>query len=128
MDIIALPYEYVPGTENDGTYVDEIPTCAPDGIVCPCGSRKNYVYTRTSFKVHIQCDTHRRWLQRLNTERHNYYREAMVSRVLLRDNHVQIAKMQKEIDHLRAELFQAVHLWSQPIPYTETNDLIELCD
>ena len=128
MDIIALPHEYYPGTDNNGKYVDEIPACAPDGIVCPCGSRKNYAYTRTNFRVHVQCDTHRRWIHHLNTERQNYYREAMASRVLIRDSHIKIAKMQKEIDKLRAELFQAVHAASDPIPYTETCDLIELSD
>lgn len=128
MSLVPIPLEYFPTTDGTGRYVDMVPASAPSGISCPCGSRKNYAYTRANFRTHIQCDTHRRWVDYINSEQNNYYQEAIQSRVQIKDCQIRIAIMQKEIQTLRSLVKKYVRekeLEKASIQYTETTDLID---
>jgi hypothetical protein len=126
--IVSVPMEYVPPVDGTGMYVDAVPTSAPNGISCPCGSRKNYVYSRSNFRVHIKCETHRQWLELLNSERLNYYHEAIQSRAQIKECQIRIATMQKEIRKLKMLLKKKEKESKEKevqVQYMETNDLID---
>ena len=59
---------YSPSRSDDGTYVDKLPPNQkafagkyPGGVMCPC---KGYHTTsRSKFKAHTRCNTHKVWLE-----------------------------------------------------------------
>ena len=63
MELATEPDIYSPNIDNNGDYIDKVPSfntnALANGIRCPCGTRKDKIYTSTSmFSSHIKTKTH----------------------------------------------------------------------
>ena len=115
MSLITDSDDYSPGMHTDGTYIDHIPcfTNLPQGIRCPC----NYhtFATRQSFLTHTKTLAHKRWLERLNANRTNYFVELEKERQVVHQQKIIIAKMELDIARLEREkqrILEMVHVLS----------------
>lgn len=130
MELVTEPLQYFPITDANGTYVDQCPTSIPDGIRCSCGTRGNWVYdSRTNFKAHLVCASHKRWLAELNNSKFNFFKEATELRHLVFTQKKIIATMEKEINQLRGEVFCLAHANTfTSSSYVESVDLLDIND
>jgi hypothetical protein len=102
MEIAVESDIYVPGIDDNGNYIDKIPSfaIAKYGIRCPCGSRKNKVYTNASmFSTHIKTKCHKAWLSSVNTNKANYYLENETLKITVQNQRLIIAKMEKDLQN-----------------------------
>lgn len=116
MELVTEPDIYTPSIDNMGNYIDKIPsfTNLKHGIRCPCGSRKDKVYSNHSvFSNHIKTKTHKSWLSDLNLNKSNFYVENETLRTTIHNQKMIIAKYEKEIqnknmtiDYLTKQLVQ----------------------
>lgn len=108
MSLITDSDEYSPGVNNDGMYVDQIPSFnnRQQGIRCPCN---NHVFAaRQNFAIHIRSGGHKRWLENLNSNRANYFTELDAERQTVRQQKIIIAKLERE----KCELMRMIHTLS----------------
>ena len=69
MDLVVEPEYYTPSIDDDGSYIDKIPSfhLLQNGIRCLCGSRKEKIFNQySSFAAHIKTGCHRNWLISIN--------------------------------------------------------------
>jgi inner membrane protein involved in colicin E2 resistance len=100
MEMATEPDIYTPNIDNNGNYIDKIPsfTNVKHGIRCPCGSRKDKIYeTYTIFSQHIKTKAHQKWLQNLNLNKANYYIETEELKITVRQQQMIIAKLEKDL-------------------------------
>lgn len=74
MSLLIEPDLYTPIQNKDGIYIDKIPSFydKPQGLLCPCSvkSQRNY-NTSSSFSAHTKTQMHQKWLETVNTNKHN---------------------------------------------------------
>ena len=102
MDLIIEPDIYSPSIDEDGNYIDKIPSTANMklGLRCPCGCRKDKVYeTPSVFSSHIKTKSHQKWLADLNLNKANYYVENEKLRETIHNQKMVIAKLEKDINN-----------------------------
>jgi len=66
---------YAPSIGDTGKYTDCMPRFGEgiSGYYCPCGSRKDKLYTTSSImSSHMKTKTHQKWIELLNLNRINY--------------------------------------------------------
>ena len=102
MELATEPDIYSPNIDNNGNYIDKVPSfntnVLANGIRCPCGTRKDKIYTSTSiFSSHIKTKTHEKWLQDLNTNKANFYIENQKLKDVVQSQKIMIGKMDIEI-------------------------------
>ena len=96
MSLITDSDEYSPGVNNDGVYVDQIPSFngRTQGIRCPCN---NHIFaSRPNLAIHIKSAGHKRWLENLNSNRANYFTELDAERQTVRQQKIIIARLERE--------------------------------
>ena len=101
MDLIVESDIYSPSIDDNGNYIDKIPsfTNIKNGLRCPCGTRRDKTYDCSSyFATHIKTQTHKKWLSNLNTNKSNYYIENIQLRETINNQKLIIAKFEKEIN------------------------------
>ena len=105
MELVVEPDIYEPNVDNDGNYIDYIPSSTKfiNGIRCPCGSRKEHLfYNKQSFSIHNKSKAHQRWITELNSNKKNYFVENVKLNELVSNQKIIIAKLQKEnIENLK---------------------------
>lgn len=102
MEIVTETELYVPSIDENGNYVDKIPsfTLLKYGIRCPCGCRKDKIYESHSvFSSHIKTKSHQKWLYNLNLNKTNYYMENEKLKETLHNQRMIIAKMEKDLQN-----------------------------
>ena len=102
MELVTEPDTYIPGIDDIGNYIDNIPSfnVIKHGIRCPCGARKDKTYdTCSTFSAHIKTKTHQKWLHNLNLNKANYYIENEKLKSTLQNQRIIIAKMDKELQN-----------------------------
>ena len=114
MDLIVEPDIYSPSVDNNGNYVDKIPSFnnLKNGLRCPCGTRKDKCYeTTVNFSTHIKTKKHVKWLSDVNLNRANYFVENMNLREIINSQKLLISKFDKDlhnksltIDYLTSQL------------------------
>ena len=112
MDISLTPDTYVPSVDDNGNYIDNIPTIR-NGLICPCGSRKDKVYENNmKFAIHIKSKKHQKWILQLNQNKANYYVECIKSKELIENQKKIIAQLEQQlhnklltIDYLTKQLY-----------------------
>ena len=121
--LLLQPDEYSPVTNAAGEYEDRCPDIRENGIQCLCSSRKHWVFTsRGSFRAHLSCAAHKRWLADLNQSKFNFYRENIELRQLVANQKLIIAGMERENLRLRGELFRMIPVDTlTPIPLDAHN-------
>ena len=117
MELVQEPDIYSPNIDDNGNYVDAIPSfhIIKKGLRCPCGSRKDKVYETSSiFSAHIKTKTHQKWLNTLNQNKANYYVENEKLKETLQTQRLIIAKLEKDlntktmtIDYLTSQLVKS---------------------
>lgn len=79
MDLMLTPDVYEPSMDDKGNFIDKIPAWSclrTKGIMCNCGSRKDWVYeTQSMFTAHIKSKKHKSWIESLNANKVNFYME-----------------------------------------------------
>lgn len=128
MDLATEPEYYTANIDNDGSYVDKIPSfhLLQNGIRCSCGSRKDKVFNNyASFSGHIKTLCHRKWLETLNQNKHNYYKENEDMKVTIVNQRLIIARLEKEIisrNNTIEQLTQHNLLLKEKYEYREKNN------
>ena len=115
MELVTEPDIYSPSIDNNGNYIDIIPSfnIINKGVSCPCGSRKGKIYeTHTIFSNHIKTKCHQKWLSNLNLNKANYYVENEKLKETIQTQRIVIAKLEKDmntklltIDYLTKQLY-----------------------
>lgn len=102
MELVIEPDIYSPSIDENGNYVDKIPSYAnlKNGLRCPCGSRKDKTYnTHSIFNQHIKTSSHQKWLSNMNLNKANYYIENEKMKETIQNQKLVIAKLEKEINN-----------------------------
>jgi len=128
MDLIVEPDIYAPSIDDNGNYVDKIPsfTNIKNGLRCPCGTRRDKTYDCSSyFTNHIKTQTHKKWLSNMNINKSNYYIENIQMRETINNQKLIIAKFEKEINtKLKTINYLTEQLVAKEQIITENIDLI----
>ena len=69
MELILEPDFYSPSIDDQGNYIDKIPSfhIIKKGLYCPCGARKDKIYeTYSIFSSHCKTKMHQKWIAHLN--------------------------------------------------------------
>ena len=101
MDLIIESDFYEPSIDEEGNYIDYLPTTSKfkNGIRCPCGSRKEHIFdSRQSFSGHIKTKTHLKWLNDINMNKMNFFIENVKLNETINNQKLIIAKIQREND------------------------------
>ena len=101
MELVTEPDVYSPSIDNNGNYIDIIPSfnIINKGVSCPCGSRKGKIYeTHTVFSNHIKTKCHQKWLSNLNLNKANYYIENENLKETIQTQRFVIAKLEKDLN------------------------------
>lgn len=127
MDLSLESDIYEPNIDNNGNYIDYIPTSSKftNGLRCPCGSRKDHIFdSRPAFSTHIKSKTHQKWLSDLNTNKTNFYTECEKLKEVVNSQKIIIAKLEKEINtKLKTIDYLTQQLMNKDIP-NENVDLL----
>jgi ATP-dependent 26S proteasome regulatory subunit len=104
MDLAIQPEFYTATIDNHGNYVDYIPSFQmKNGIRCMCGSRKDKIYNNSNtFITHTKTQHHKSWLEHLNNNKMNYYKENREMKELIHNQKIIIGNYEKEINSLKA--------------------------
>jgi hypothetical protein len=100
MDLTIEPEYYIANIDNEGNYIDSIPTFSQlkYGIRCMCGSRKDKIFNNyNSFSAHIRTLCHRNWLISLNTNKQNYYKDCEEMKLTIGNQKLIIARLEREL-------------------------------
>ena len=97
MDITLTPDMYTPFVDSNGNYIDSIPIIK-HGLYCPCGSRKDKVYEKSSkFAAHVKTKLHQKWLLSLNHNKANYYVEMFKNKEIVESQQKIIAQLEQQL-------------------------------
>ena len=104
MDLAIQPEFYTATIDNHGNYVDYIPSFQmKNGIRCMCGSRKDKIYNNSNtFITHTKTQHHKSWLEHLNNNKMNYYKENREMKELIHNQKISIGNYEKEIHSLKS--------------------------
>ena len=116
MELVIEPDYYCPSIDENGNYIDKIPSFnnIKHGLKCPCGSRKDKVYeTNSTFSSHIKTKVHQKWISHLNSNKANFYIENESLKDTISNQKMIIAKFEKDlnsknmtIDYLTHQIYQ----------------------
>lgn len=97
MDLTITPDTYIPSVNEQGNYIDNIPIIK-NGILCPCGSRKDKIYENVAkFTCHIKSKSHQKWLMIMNQNKANYYIEMLKNKELVENQQKIIASLENQL-------------------------------
>jgi hypothetical protein len=126
MELVVEPDVYSPSIDENGNYVDKIPSFHRKGLSCPCGARKGKVYeSHGTFATHIKTKNHQKWLENLNLNKANYYVENEGLKVVVQNQRMMIAKLEKDLQNRN----MTVDLLTQQVyktNYKTVNNLLDL--
>jgi len=128
MEITLEAELYCPSIDENRNYVDKIPPTIIHGIRCPCGSRKDKVYiTPALFGVHLKTKHHQIWLNELNLNKVNHYRENEDLKKTVQSQRMIISQLEKEIlSKLRAIDYLTQQLMAKTIKESEVANLLDI--
>jgi len=112
MDLTIEPEYYIASVDDDGNYIDSIPSFSKiqHGIRCSCGSRKDKIFNNyNSFSAHIKTLCHRNWLTSLNTNKQNYYKECEEMKMNITNQKIIIARLERDIIGRNHTIEQLTH-------------------
>lgn len=101
MELALDPEIYTPILNDNGCYIDMCPSFIKHGIRCPCGSRNEHIYdSKPKFRQHINGVKHKKWLEILNREKNNHYKENIELTDTIQRQREIIGKLQVELTRL----------------------------
>lgn len=102
MELVVEPDVYAPSVDDNGNYVDKMPSfnIIKKGLSCLCGTRKDKIYqTNVSFSAHIKSKSHQNWLSGLNSNKTNYFLENQSLIETVKNQRLIIAKLEKDLSN-----------------------------
>lgn len=99
-DISTISDIYAPGVNDQGQYIDKMPIFAklPDGIRCECGSRREKVFiNQSTFSAHLRTKTHKQWIESLNNQQPNFFKENREMAQTIRNQQLIITRLGNEL-------------------------------
>lgn len=102
MELATEPDVYSPNIDDNGNYVDRIPSfnsnALANGIRCACGTRRDKVYLSAPlFAAHCKTKTHEKWIHDLNTNKSNFFTENQKLNEIIHAQKIMIGKMELEL-------------------------------
>ena len=102
MALVTEPDVYTPNIDDNGNYVDKIPSfnsvALANGIRCSCGTRKDKVYLSAQlFAAHCKSKTHEKWVQSLNANKINFFTENQKLSEVIHTQKIMIGKLELEL-------------------------------
>ena len=127
MDLNLTPDTYTPGVDKQGNYVDSIPIIK-NGLYCLCGSRKDKIYTTTSkFGAHIKTKKHKKWLEKLNDNKANFYVELLKAKDTISNQQKIIVDLENNLQKKNMTIdYLTEQLTNKPVVSTITYDLLDI--
>jgi hypothetical protein len=101
MDIVVEPDIYSPSIDDNGNYIDRIPSfnIIKKGLLCPCGSRKDKLYeSHSMFSAHVKTKVHQKWIANINSNKANFYIENIKLAETVQNQRLIIAKLEKDVN------------------------------
>tara|TARA_B110000259_G_scaffold186257_1_gene237041 strand:+ start:946 stop:1338 length:393 start_codon:yes stop_codon:yes gene_type:complete len=101
MELSKKPDIYSPSIDDTGTYIDLMPTFNfnMNGYYCPCGCKKDKIYeTKTKLQTHTKTKFHQLWLNNLNLNKLNYYKQLEEGKEIIKSQKIMIGNLQKQLD------------------------------
>jgi hypothetical protein len=101
MDLATEPDIYTPSVDEDGKYIDKIPSffAIKNGLRCQCMGKKDKTYSNYGmFASHIKTKCHQKWLENLNLNKANYYVETEELKQIIKNQRLIISKMEKDLN------------------------------
>lgn len=101
MELIVDSDIYIPGMDQQGNYTDLVTLQSryPNGIKCPCGSRKDKIYyAGTVFTTHTKSKCHQKWIDQLNANKMNYYSETLKQADIIHSQKLVIANLSRTLE------------------------------
>jgi hypothetical protein len=97
-ELTAQLNQYTPSLDNEGNYVDTLPTKSAfvKGIKCGCGTA-TWWFDGPKFKTHCKSVMHQKWIQILNQNKNNHLSELSQLRETVRQQQLLIAERDKRI-------------------------------
>ena len=129
MELALDPEIYTPILGDNGCYMDMCPSFIKNGIRCPCGSRNEHVYnSKPKFRQHINGVKHKKWLEILNREKNNHYKENIELTDNIKRQREIIGKLQVELTKLETlNIYLESRLFIQnKQTYTSVDNLLDL--
>lgn len=124
MDIQREPNVYAPAFINN-EYVDDINIEYCNGVTCPCGSRSGIIfYKKQSLKTHCQSQYHKKWLEKINGEKQNYYSKTIEQEKTIKNQQKQLTQFQNEVLVLK----NYIQLLESKVKYGQTSVVDNLID
>lgn len=128
MELVVEPDIYQPSIDDNGNYIDQIPSFQhiKKGLTCPCGSRKEKLYDSASkFSTHSKTKIHQKWLANLNTNRANFYIENEKLKETVENQKLIISRMEKDI---QTKIMTIDYLTRQLVIHNTTDTVDNLLD
>ena len=130
MDLALEPDTYIPSVDDQGNYVDHLPSnfIISKGIYCPCSHKKDKCYnTSQKFSAHIKTKTHAKWIQFMNYNKANYYKEVLELRNLVKTQQTIIAQKEKELQNRSNTItYLTQELIKKEVKISEEVDLLDI--
>jgi|TARA_R110002074_G_scaffold51262_1_gene129630 hypothetical protein len=129
MELALDPEIYTPILGDNGCYMDLCPSFIKQGIRCPCGSRSDHVFdSKIKFRQHINSVKHKKWLEILNREKNNHYKENIELTDNIKRQREIIGKLQVELTKLETlNIYLESRLFIQnKQTYTSVENLLDL--
>lgn len=114
MELATEPDLYYPSIDDNGNYIDYLPSFNQNvnGYYCSCGCRKDKIYqTKQKLLIHHKTKCHQKWLINLNQNKTNYYIENVKMKELIHNQQKIIATISNTninksatIDYLTSQL------------------------
>lgn len=130
MSLITDSDEYHLGIDEEGKYVDRIPSFnnIPQGLRCPC-SGKTY-NTRQQFASHIKTATHTKWTDSQNNNHANHFAELETTKQEVKEQKIIIGRLERDIarlEHDKRRMLEMIHFLTDMKTTTATSQ-IDLLD
>lgn len=97
MEISEGPDTYVPKMDaSTKLYCDQYVYNFTNGIICPCTPTKTF-HKRESFQIHWKSNKHKKWIQHLNDNATNYYKECIEQEKTIKTQQIILTKLENEL-------------------------------
>jgi hypothetical protein len=134
MELTVESDTYAPTLNDSGKYIDCMPRFGTNisGYYCPCGARKEKLYTSSSImSAHMKTKTHQKWIELLNLNRQNQFVENIKLQETISQQRLIIAKLEKANaakDMALLDKDRTISYLTKQLSYIEVKTVTDLLD
>ena len=98
MNIATVSDTYTPKMDmNTNQYLDHNIINFKDGIICPCTNSLKIFYKKEQFNSHKKTKKHQSWLNYLNENASNYYKETIEQQKTIKTQQLLLTDMENKL-------------------------------